>query len=101
MATGNPAPVEEWAPMFMRYWKKEHVLDPAFAITFGHCKLCDDRPREGVKEHMATHRKQLNAWLAKKERAAERKRNENLKTARKEKQLEREYAQVGGDEDDD
>lgn len=86
--------------MFTRYFKDEQVLDPNFAITFGHCKLCDAPVHENVKGHMRMHKSQLRSWRTRKEREADKKRTSGLKNWQKERALEAEVTR-GGDEDDD
>jgi hypothetical protein len=73
MATGNPDPVEVWAPLFLTYagsgapkFTKDQVLADGFAITGTYCKLCDSHFTGTAKEHMRKHRKDLTAWLARK-----------------------------------
>jgi hypothetical protein len=96
----RPDTVEEWAPLFLRSFKKEQILDPQFSLTFNHCKLCDAHVPEGAAAHMKAHKKELTKYLAKREKAAERNRTAGLKNWQREQALEREVAPVGGDDDD-
>lgn len=93
MATGRPDPVEVWAPMFLFYsgtstpkFKEEQILDPAFAITHGHCKLCDT-PVTDAKTHMRQHRKELTAWLGKRRKESAKKSKEGLAAVNRERML--------------
>ncbi len=94
MATGNPDPVEVWAPLFLLYgggpapkFKKEQVLDPNFAIVFGHCKLCDDMVVGSVKEHMKAHSKDLTRWLGRRRKESAERSKAGLAAARRERQM--------------
>lgn len=85
MPTGNPWPVEEWAPRFLAYWSEEQILKPEFAISFGHCKLCDDKVTGSVKDHMRTHKNDLKAFTSKRRKEAQKKSLAGLALARAEK----------------
>jgi len=99
MANDNPDTVEQWAPLFLQYFKKEQILDPKFSLTFNHCKLCDAHVDEPAETHMKKHRKELTAFLAKRRRAAEARSQAGLKKHRRERELE--AAVLGGDNDDE
>lgn len=94
MATGSPDSVEKWAPLFLFYagsgapkFTKEQVLDANFAITFGHCKLCDSKVTGSSDAHMREHRKDLTAWLAKRRKESSKKSAAGLAAARREKAM--------------
>lgn len=90
MATGNPDPPEVWIPMFLYYegdrskpkFTKDQILAPNFAITSGHCKLCDSTVTGNTDEHLRKHRKELTAYLAKRRAQAERAKAAGLKKGR-------------------
>jgi hypothetical protein len=92
--TGNPDPVEVWAPIFLYYFgtqeakfTKEQVLDPKWAIPFGHCKLCDDQVEGSHDTHMRAHRTELTGWLSRRRRQARAKSKNGLAAARREKKM--------------
>ena len=87
VAKGNPDSVEQWAPMFLRYYKEEQILNPTFAITFDHCKLCDDGPIHNTVEHLREHKKELRSYQARRASEARKKSLAGLAAARKEKQM--------------
>lgn len=89
MATGRPDSVEVWAPIFTKYFKREQLLNPAFAIVGDHCKLCDDMVAGDPGAHMRTHGKELTAWTAKKKREAEARSKQGLAAHRREQAMQR------------
>jgi hypothetical protein len=108
MATGNPDPVDVWAPLFLTYagsgaakFTKEQILADGFAITGNHCKLCDDTVTGSAKDHMRKHRKDLTAWLARKRTEAAKKSQAGLAAHRKEKQLQKEIIHEPTEADDE
>lgn len=117
MATNNPDPVEVWAPLFLTYagsgapkFSPAQVLDENFAITFGHCKLCDAPVIGKVKDHMRKHKQELNAWLSQRKKESAKKSAAGLAAARKEKAMLRAHdeaadvianlSEYGGDDDE-
>ncbi len=94
MSNAAPDTVDVWAPVFVyfggtnvRKYTDEQLLDPNFAVTFGHCKLCDSHVQGSIEEHLKTHRAELKTW--RKYRAAEAEKNSlaGLAAARAEKKL--------------
>lgn len=71
---------EVWIPMFTKSFSDEQILNPSYAITFDHCKLCDSHVDPGYqKAHLRTHKRELAAFRRRQASA----RIANLNKARK------------------
>ena len=93
--------VEQWAPLFTRYFSDEALLEPNYALgTYdthvgGYwCKLCDGPvPAGQSKAHLAKHTQELATWRKRRKAEADRKREAQLTERSREKKLEREAGQ--------
>jgi hypothetical protein len=60
---------DSWIPLFTSSFKDAQILDPAFCMTFDHCKLCDTHvdPAD-QRDHLREHRTQLKKFRAQQHR---------------------------------
>ena len=93
--------VEQWAPLFTRYYTDEALLEPGYALgsydsrVGGQwCKLCDGPVRSGQGiAHLAEHARELTAWRKRRKAEADRKREALLAERSQEKKLAREVGE--------
>jgi hypothetical protein len=82
--------VEEWAPVFTRYFTDDQILNPSYLISrsgtgLPWCKVCDGPVHGDTDKHITKHRRELRAWRKRRQVAAEQKRLAGAAAKREEK----------------